>query len=286
VRASTSRFGVNLFAPDPISVEPDDYRRYAAAIQEEGDVYGIDLASSSPIEDDDGWEEKIALLVANPVPIVSFTFGIPDEAVIAALRKAGSMVMQTATSVDEAVLAASAGADILAVQGSHAGGHSGTLTPDRPPEPVPLIDLIRRVCVATDRPVVAAGGIAISADIADLLRAGAGAAMVGTILLRTNESGASETYKAALGERAGAATMVTHAFTGRPARAIPNLFTDRYDRIAPLGYPAIHHLTIPLRRAAAAAGDPGRINLWAGAGFSSAREEPVASTLSRLTDGL
>jgi nitronate monooxygenase len=286
VRPSTSRFGVNLFAPNPIPISADDYRRYASAIQSDGDVYGLDLASIDPLEDDDGWRAKIDYLIAAPVPIVSFTFGIPDTTVIAALREVRSLVMQTVTSVEEALLAESAGADILAVQGYRAGGHSGTITPIRLPESISLGDLVSKIRAATNRPVIAAGGLATSSDIKTVLHRGAAAVMVGTALLRCPESGASAPHKAALAARSTSTTMVTRAFTGRPARAIPNLFTEHYDAIAPLGYPAVHHLTIPMRRAAAAAGDPERINLWAGTGFGSARDEPVASALTRLADGL
>jgi NAD(P)H-dependent flavin oxidoreductase YrpB (nitropropane dioxygenase family) len=61
-----------------------------------------------------------------------------------------------------------------------------------------------------------------------------------------------------------------------------NEFIDRYDATAPLGYPAIHHLTSALRRAAAAAGDPELVNLWAGTGYRDATAEPVAAILDRL----
>lgn len=56
---------------------------------------------------------------------------------IAALRAAGTLVVQTVTSAAEARLAAEAGVDLLAVQASAAGGHSGTLTPQHIPAPVP-----------------------------------------------------------------------------------------------------------------------------------------------------
>ncbi|WP_241746423.1 nitronate monooxygenase [Streptomyces lydicus] len=50
----------------------------------------------------------------------------------------------------------------------------------------------------------------------------------------------------------------------------------------PSGYPALHHLTRPMRQAAAAAGDPERINLWAGTGYRQATAEPAAEILRRL----
>jgi NAD(P)H-dependent flavin oxidoreductase YrpB (nitropropane dioxygenase family) len=135
-------------------------------------------------------------------------------------------------------------------------------------------------------PVIAAGGLATAQDIAGVIGQGADAVLVGTILLLTDESGASETYKAALAERSDSPTLVTRAFSGRPARAIPNRFTDRFDGQAPPGYPAIHHLTTPLRRAAAGAGDPELINLWAGANHHLVRAGSTASTLSRLAADL
>jgi len=61
-----------------------------------------------------------------------------------------------------------------------------------------------------------------------------------------------------------------------------NDFTDRYDGRGPYGYPAIHYLTTGMRRAAAAAGDPDRVHLWAGTGFREARDEPAGDTLQRL----
>ena len=78
VRSAGLPFGVNLFAPNPVPADLGAYRRYARAIQPEADRYGLDLAGDDPAEDDDHWAEKVALLTADPVPLVSFTFGIPE----------------------------------------------------------------------------------------------------------------------------------------------------------------------------------------------------------------
>ena len=286
VRAASVPFGVNLFAPNPVPVDPAAYAAYTRALQPEADRYGLDLAAVPVTEDDDGWRDKIDLLLADPVPLVTFTFGIPDPAVITALGTAGTLVGQTVTSADEARQAAAAGVDVLVVQGSAAGGHSGTLTPDRLPADLPLGDLVRAVTRVTGLPLIAAGGIATAGAVADVLRAGATAAMVGTVLLRSDESGASKPHRAALADPARDRTVVTRAFTGRPARALPNAFTDHFDRLAPAGYPALHHLTRPLRTAAAAAGDTERLHLWAGTGFRHASAEPAAHILGRLTERL
>lgn len=282
VRARGVPFAVNVFAPNPVPVDHDLFRRYADAIRPEAERYGLELDDSAPVEDDDGWADKIDLLVSDPVPLASFTFGIPSPAVVARLKRAGTVVAQTVTSADEAILAAEAGVDLLVVQAGAAGAHSGTLTPRRMPPSIPLPDLVRQVRATVQLAVVAAGGVATADDVAQALAAGAEAVMIGTALLRADESGASEVHKAALADPARTETVVTRAFTGRPARALRNEFVDRYDPVAPSGYPAVHHLTSGLRRAAAAAGDPERVHLWAGTGFRAARAAPTAAILSDL----
>ncbi|MBF9069306.1 NAD(P)H-dependent flavin oxidoreductase [Streptacidiphilus fuscans] len=296
VRSEGVPFGVNVFAPNPVPVDPAAFRRYAQALAPEARAVGLDPEAWDPaawdaetlaariVEDDDWWAEKIDLLLTEPVPVVSFTFGIPETGVVAALRKAGTVVVQTVTSAPEAELAAAAGVDLLVVQASAAGGHSGTLTPELLPATTPLAELVGQVRAVTALPLIAAGGVATPEGVAEALATGAVAVAVGTVLLRADEAGTSAPYRAALADPARQETLVTRAFTGRPARALSNRFTDRFTVIAPDGYPALHHLTSPLRRAAAAAGDSERINLWAGTGHRHATDEPAARILSRLAE--
>lgn len=285
VRAAGIPFGVNVFAPNPLPVDPDGYRAYAAIIQREADQFGLTLPPE-PIEDTDKFDEKIALLLDDPVPMVSFTFGIPPGTVIAALRQAGSVVVQTVTTAEEAAQAGDAGVDMLAVQAAVAGGHSGTLTPRRPLTSVPLVDLVEQIVATVGLPVLAAGGLATPGAVADVMRAGAAAAVVGTVLLRATESGASATHQAALTDPARTETVLTHAFTGRPARGLRNAFIDAHEAEAPLGYPALHYLTTSLRKAAAAAGKPDYVHLWAGTGYRHATAEPTSDILRRLASDL
>jgi NAD(P)H-dependent flavin oxidoreductase YrpB (nitropropane dioxygenase family) len=285
VRAASLPFGVNVFAPNPVPVDLARFRAYAEAVQADADTYGVVLGGAAPVEDDDHWAAKIEVLRADPVPVVSFTFGVPEPSVVRALQRAGTLVVQTVTSADEARIAVTAGVDALAVQSSAAGGHSGTLTPARLPASIPLPELIARVRAVTTLPLIGAGGVATAAAVDAVLHAGADAVMVGTVLLLTPESGTSSPYRSALLDPDRHETVVTRAFTGRPARALRNRFIERYDALAPEGYPAVHHLTSPLRRAATAAGDPELINLWAGTGHRHASTTPVADLLAALSGG-
>ena len=172
------RFGVNLFAPNPVPVDPAEFRSYAELLAPEADRYGIALPAA-PVEDPpgdaDGWHDKLDVLRAHPVPVVSFTFGIPPAADLAALRATGAVLVQTVTSAAEARAAAAAGMDALVVQSAAAGGHSGTLTPRAPAPEVPLPELVAAVRAAVDLPLVAAGGIGTAADVTAALAAGASA---------------------------------------------------------------------------------------------------------------
>lgn len=106
---------------------------------------------------------------------------------------------------EEARLAVAVGVDALAVQSAAAGGHWGTLTPRSPAEPLPLGDLLAAVRAQTDRPLIAAGGVATAADVVATMSAGASAVMVGTVLLLSAESGAPAVHHLTSGLRRAAA---------------------------------------------------------------------------------
>jgi nitronate monooxygenase len=281
VRAAGIPFGINVFAPNPVPIDRAAYREYAQLMQREADRFGLTLPDE-PIDDDDSFAAKIDLLLAEPVPVVSFTFGMPEPAIIRRLQAVGTLVVQTVTSADEAQHAEEGGADLLAVQSAAAGGHSGTWTPQHPARPASLPDTVEQVLGRVKLPIIAAGGVATPDGVAEALAAGADAVAVGTVLLLAVESGASPTHQAAIADPARTETVVTRAFTGRAARGLRNTFIDTYESRAPFGYPAIHHLTSPLRKAAAAAGEPGLVHLWAGTGFRQATNEPTAVILERL----
>lgn len=281
VRAAGVPFGVNLFAPNPLPVDRAAFGRYAEQLRPEADALGAQL-DAAPREDDDRWHEKVAALISNPPLLVSFTFGIPAREDLLALHAAGALLVQGVTSPAEADAAAEAGVDALAVQSAAAGGHWGTLTPREPPAQLPLYELTAAIAARTELPLIAAGGIAAPGDVAAALAAGGDAVMAGTALLLADEAATAPVHRAALIDPGRAETVQTRAFTGRPARALRNGFIERHERDAPLGYPAVHHLTAPLRRAAAARGDAERLHLWAGTGFRAAQAQPAGEILRGL----
>jgi len=274
VRAATAEpFGVNVFVPG--RPHPD-----AAALARYLDSLGPGRGDAS--WDDDGFDGKIAALLADPPAVTSFTFGCPPAEVIRALQEAGSAVVVTVTSPAEAAQAAEAGADGLCAQGYEAGAHRGTfVNDDAPGGDRGLLPLIGEVAAVTGLPQIAAGGIMDARQVRAVLAAGAVAAQCGTAFLRSPESGAHPLHKAALADPRYTATVVTRAFSGRPARGLVNRFIVGHAD-APPAYPEINNATRPLRAAAAARGDTEAMSLWAGQGYRLAAERPAAEIVERL----
>ena len=184
----------------------------------------------------------------------------------------------TVTSPAEARVALAAGVDALVLQGAEAGGHQGSFR-QHDDEPVSILTLLQLVAAMTDRPLIAAGGVATAAGIAAVLRAGASAAQIGSALMLSDEAGTTAPHRDAL--RRDAPTRLTRAFTGRRARGIVNRFMLEHDNEAPAAYPEVHYLTAPLRAKARALGDADGINLWAGQAYRLAVEAPLGEIVER-----
>jgi nitronate monooxygenase len=159
-------------------------------------------------------------------------------------RQTSKMWLHQCGSVEEALAAREAGADGVIAQGVEAGGHVRGR--------VPAMELLTRVrgAVADDYPVLSAGDIADSSDVAARLDAGAEAVVCGTRFLMTEESGAHPIYKARLVE--ARETVLTELFgVGWPAahRVVPNEATVRWlgrDPRGPGWLRAFHRATAPV----------------------------------------
>jgi nitronate monooxygenase len=159
-------------------------------------------------------------------PIVQFSWGMPDKAVIAAVRQAGAKMGIQVTSRGSARAALDLGADYLVCQGTEAGGHVQAHSP--------LLESLPKVLEeAKATPVVASGGIATGTDIRKVLDAGAAAAMLGTRFVATRESLYHQVYKDALLRANKDDTVLTVCFEGgwpnTPHRVLRNGTFIRWD---------------------------------------------------------
>lgn len=268
---------VNLFVIAEGPAEPDTYADYIAALAPEAERLGAKVGE--PRFDDDDFGAKVELLSTSPVPVVSFTFGIPPRDATDKLRAAGSEIWVTVTSPYEVDEATKIGADVLVVQGAEAGGHRGSFH-DAVAQPlIPLEPLLEEAKTLTDLPLVGAGGIATSVHAQRAFEAGAAAVAAGTAFMLAPEAGTAAVHREAIASPTP--TALTRAFTGRLARGIRNRFMLEHSD-APSAYPEIHYATAPIRAAARAARDSDVINLWAGARHSQAVARPAAETVAAL----
>ncbi|MEP7161119.1 MAG: nitronate monooxygenase [Dermatophilaceae bacterium] len=277
-------FGVNVFVPsgatDPHPALKAHLSAYRCALAPEAQRLGVALPEPDWSDDDD-WDAKLGLLtLVDPVPVVSFTFGVPGWDIVEALHDVGSSVWVSVTTLQEGRSAREVGADALVVQGFEAGGHRSTHRVQDTPndyDHLALLPLLRDIGL----PMIAAGGVTTSGDVTRARAAGAVAVQVGTAFLLTHEAGTSAAHRMGLTDP-GLRATVTRAFSGRPARGLANRFVQAFDGQAPAAYPMVDQLTKPLRAAAARAGDIGGVALWAGSGWRAAREEPAADVVRRL----
>jgi nitronate monooxygenase len=284
LRSLTARpFGVNLFLPQPEYADQAAVDVYAHQLSGEAAWYETELGDPESGRDD-GYEAKLAVLLDNPVPVVSFHFGTPSREVLDSLRRAGTFTLVTATTAEEALAVEWAGADAVIAQGAEAGGHQGTHRdiPEIDGSALGLLSLVSQIRETVRIPIVAAGGIMRGGQIAAVLAAGASAAQLGTAFLATPESGAHAVHKQALTNPLFVRTELTRAFSGRPARGLVNRFLREHGPYAPPAYPEVHHLTAPLRKAAAKAGDAQGMALWAGQGHRMARDLPAGQLVEVL----
>ena len=282
--ATTGPLGVNLFVPQPSVADWVQLEYYADELDEIAGSYNVEVGYPQ-LGDDDHWERKLEVVADLRPELVSFTFGVPSPDVIRRLGALGLLVMVTVTSAYEAGVALAAGADSLVVQGPGAGGHRATFAPDMEPNTESLHELLARIRKAHDVPLIAAGGLGTAEDVAAVLDRGAVAAQVGTALLLSDEAGTNVAHRSALKHPLFTATTITRAFSGRYARSLENEFIRLLDRVAPLGYPEVNHMTAPIRAAAAAREDPNGLNLWAGTAFQEARSGPAADIVASLASG-
>ncbi|HUR72767.1 MAG TPA: nitronate monooxygenase, partial [Sporichthya sp.] len=230
------------------------------------------------------------VLLAERVPVVGFAFGVPPADLVAALRANGSVVVGTATSVAEGRALLAAGVQVIAAQGAEAGGHRGQFLggdgsgprEDGAPvgDPVGTMALVPAMVDALDAPVVAAGGLRDGRSILAALALGADGAQLGTAFLRAPEAGTNAPYRAALAAADGTETVLTTAFSGKPARGLRNAWVDAVGvRPDVPPYPVTNALTGEIRAAARAAGRADLQNLWAGQGVLGARDLPAAQLI-------
>ncbi|WP_338749621.1 NAD(P)H-dependent flavin oxidoreductase [Janibacter alittae] len=174
------------------SSSPDWIREQAAIAGEGGTPFGIGLMAWVPhlrtqIETILALEDE-----ARPT-LVSVSFGDLAEPV-RVLREAGLAVACQVGNAADVAAAAAAGADVVVARGGEGGGHGR--------DEMATDEILALALESTDRPVLAAGGIADAADVSRLMAAGASGAWCGTAFLTCREADSPHAARSAIGASA------------------------------------------------------------------------------------
>ncbi len=203
----------------------DDIRAQVAILRRDGERgFGIGLAAwvieSRP--------QLLDIAIAARPKLISISFGDPTP-YVAKIKAAGILASSMVQSRAWARTALNAGADVLVAQGTEAGGHTGN---------VGTLPLLQIVLDMTEKPVLAAGGIATGRGIAAVLAAGAAGAWIGTPFLVARESRSPKTAQERILASDETQTIKTHVYDrlqGKPwpdefaGRALNNPFAAQWD---------------------------------------------------------
>ena len=217
--------------------------------------------------------------------VVSFHFGLPEEALLARVKSIGCRIISSATTVREARWLEERGCDAIIAQGYEAGGHRGMFLETEVATQVGTMALVPQVVDAVKVPVIAAGGIADARGIAAAVALGASGVQLGTAYLFCPEARISPVHKERLRSALDNETALTNVFTGRPARSIVNRLVAELGPIAPDApeFPLASDAVMPLRQAAVAKNSADFVPLWSGQAARLGIEVPAGELTKRLT---
>jgi nitronate monooxygenase len=284
IRALTDKpFNVNLFAGGYAPESPVDSAPMLTLLAEIHEALHLPPPTLPAWPKNPFAEQLQAVLETRPA-VFSFTLGIPEPHAVARLQAAGIAIFGTATTVQEGKMLEASGVTAIVAQGAEAGSHRGTFAGSFEDAMVPTLELVRSLRVAVSTPIIASGGLMDGREIAQAFARGASAAQLGTAFLTCPEAGTPEAYRRAILAARADTTLITRAFSGRPARALLNTFVSKLEgqeKII-LPFPLQNALTRPMRTAAAKLGESGFLSLFVGQGVTRTRAMAAAELVSRL----
>jgi nitronate monooxygenase len=276
---------MNFFCHQPVDPHPAREAGWKKRLEPYYRELGIDPAAPINAANRAPFDAAMCEVVEELKPeVVSFHFGLPDQALLRRVKAAGCIVMGAATIVKEAIWLEENGADVIIAQGAEAGGHRGMFLTDDVAAQPGTFALVPQVVDAVKVPVVAAGGIADGRGITAAFALGAAAVQIGSAYLRCPESKVSPLARVALAQAHDHATVITNVMTGWPARGIANRAMREIGPIS-ADAPAFPHAATahgPLKAAAEKLGKVDFTNLWAGQAIRLGREMPAAELTRAL----
>ncbi len=233
--------------------------------------FAVDLLAPMP----DRIRPQVQVMFEEDVRIFVAGLAVPSE-FIDEMHERGITVVVMCGKVRHALKSEAAGADVVAAQGTEAGGHTGEIG---------TMALVPQVVDAVRIPVLAAGGIVDGRGLVASLALGAQGAVFGTRFVASNESQAAPGYRQAIVEAHDDDTMRTRSYTGKPARTIRTQYAEEWegkaDQIQPFPLQAVaaHQAGVMDYTGRAGQFDPARTFLPAGQGAGLIHEVKPAAEI-------
>jgi nitronate monooxygenase len=282
-------FNVNFFChtpPQPNAEREAAWRKLLAPYYQE---FGIDLASIPAGPSRAPFNHEMADVLAEfKPPVVSFHFGLPSAELIERVRGWGSVILSSATTVDEALWLEAHAVDAIIAQGLEAGGHRGHFLSRDLTRQMGTWALVPQLARAVRAPVIAAGGIADSQGVAAAIALGAAGVQIGTAYMLCPEATTGPVHRAALKSAAARDTACTNLFSGGAARGIVNRIMRELGPMSDLApeFPLAAAAMAPLRAKAEAGGSGDFSPLWSGQNTSGCCEVPAAELTQSLVSAI
>jgi nitronate monooxygenase len=284
LQAGTDKpYNVNFFCHAPPAPDPQREAAWRALLAPYYKELGIDPASIVAAPARSPFSQESADVISEFRPrVVSFHFGLPSAELLKRVKGLGSLVLSSATTIEEALWLAEKGVDAIIAQGFEAGGHRGNFLSDDLTTQMGTLALLPQIVRAVKVPVVAAGGIADAQAVKAALALGAAGVQIGTAYLLCPEATTSAVHRNALKTEAAGHTALTNLFSGRPARGIMNRIMRELGPMshAAPAFPLASGALAPLRTRAESLGLGDFSPLWSGQNPSGCKEVPAAA-LSR-----
>jgi len=280
---SSRSFNLNFFCHRPPVADAAREAAWRQVLAPYYAEFGLDISKVPALPARYPFDASSAEIVEELRPqVVSFHYGLPDEALLERVRATGARILASATTVDEALWLERRGVAAVIAQGLEAGGHRGHFLSADLSRHCGTFALVPQLVRALRTPVIAAGGIADRAGVEAALRLGASMVQVGTAYLGCPETKTSPLLRRTLMSDAARHTALTRLITGRPARGIVNrLMREVDDAVAP-EFPLATAALAPLRAAAEARGSLDFSPIWCGQNASGCSERPAGELTREL----
>lgn len=275
---------LNFFCHQPPAADPAREASWKNTLKRYYTELGADFEAPTPVSARAPFDNASCHLVEELKPeVVSFHFGLPEQALLDRVKATGAKVISSATTVDEAVWLEQHGCDAIIAMGYEAGGHRGMFLSEDLYTQIGTLALVPQVVDAVSVPVIAAGGIGDARGIVAAFALGASAVQLGTAYLFCPEAKVTAPHYQALRSAKDSQTALTNLFTGRPARGIVNRIMRELGPIndAAPAFPLAGGALIPLRAKSEPQGSGDFMNLWAGQAVGLKHELP-AGVLTHL----